>query len=73
MLLPYLKKLVPQMWNSLNGIFQTWHKARMELNFFKYSDSKRFYMEPNVVEYEKDSKPQYDLIIGTVNMKELTA
>jgi hypothetical protein len=27
MLLPYLKRLVPQSWNTSNGIFQTKHKA----------------------------------------------
>ncbi len=27
-------------------------------------------MEPDVVEYDKDSKPQYDLILGTETMKE---
>jgi hypothetical protein len=41
MLLPYLKRLVPQSWNTLNGIFQMQRKARVELNFFEYSDSKR--------------------------------
>jgi hypothetical protein len=70
MLLPYSKRLVPQLWNTLNGIFQTWRKAQVELNFFKYSDSKRFHVEPDGVEYNKDSKPQYDLILGTVTMKE---
>jgi hypothetical protein len=54
----------------LNGIFQTKHKARVGLNFFDYSDSKRYHSEPNVVKYEKDSKPQYDLILGTETMKE---
>jgi hypothetical protein len=43
----------------------------VELNFFKYSDSKRFHMDPDVVEYNKDSKLQYDLILGTETMKEL--
>ncbi len=57
MLLPYSKRLVPQLWNTLNGIFQTKHKARMELNFFDYSNSKWYYSE-HVVEYEKNSKPQ---------------
>jgi hypothetical protein len=45
-------------------------KARVELNFFEYSDSKRFYVEPDVVKYNKDSKTQYDLIPGTETMKE---
>jgi hypothetical protein len=70
-LFPYSKRLVPQLWNTLNRIFQTKRKARVELNFSDYSDSKRYYSEPNVVKYEKDSKPQYDLILGTETMKEL--
>ena len=71
MLLPYSKRLVPQSWNTLNGISQTSRKARVELNFLDYSDSKRYYSEPDVVEYRKDSKPQYDLILGNETMKEL--
>jgi hypothetical protein len=55
MLLPYSKRLVPQLWNTLNGILQTRHKAPVELNFFGYSNSKRFHVEPDVVEYDKDS------------------
>jgi hypothetical protein len=70
MLLPYSKRLVPQSWNTLNAIFQTKRKAKVELNFFDYSDSKRYYSEPGVVEYRKDSKPQYDLILGNETMKE---
>jgi hypothetical protein len=53
MLLPYLKRLVPQSWNNSNGIFQTWHRARVELNFSEYSDSKRYHVEPDVVEYDR--------------------
>jgi hypothetical protein len=70
MLLPYSKRLVPQLWNTLNGIFQMHHKARVELNFFKYSDSKRYHVEPDVVKYDKNNMPQHDLILGTVSMKE---
>jgi hypothetical protein len=50
MLLPSLKRLVPQSWNTSNGRFQTTQKAEMELNFFEYSDSKRFLTAPNIVE-----------------------
>jgi hypothetical protein len=41
MLLPYSKRLVPQLWKTSNGIFQTKCKARVELNLFEYSDGKR--------------------------------
>jgi hypothetical protein len=70
MLLPYLKRLVPKLWNTSNGIFQTKRKAQIELNFFEYSDSKKFYSEPDVIKYDKSSKPQFDLILGTETMKE---
>jgi hypothetical protein len=43
----------------------------VELNFISNSDSKRYYSEPDVVKYEKGSKLQYDLILGTKTMKEL--
>ena len=42
MLLPYLKKLVPRSWNTLHGIFHPMRTARVELNFFDYSESKRY-------------------------------
>jgi hypothetical protein len=71
MLIPYLKRLVPQLLNTLNGIFQTKHKARVERNFFYYTDNKSYYSEADVVEYEKNSKPQYDLIFCTETMIEL--
>ncbi len=61
MLFPFLKRLVPQLWNTSNGIFQNKHKSGIELNFFKYSDSKRLFVEPDVVEYSENNKPPYDL------------
>jgi hypothetical protein len=72
MLLPSLKRLVPQSWNTSNGngIFQTKRKAGIELNFFEYSNSKRYLVEPDIVKYGESNKPQYDLIFGTKTMKE---
>jgi hypothetical protein len=45
-------------------------RAQVKLNFFEYSDSKRYHVEPDVVKYNKNNWPQYDLILGTVSMKE---
>jgi hypothetical protein len=70
MLLPYSKRLFPQLWNTSNGIFLTRRKARVELNFFEYSDSKRYHVESDVVKYNEIKRPQYDLILGTVSMEE---
>jgi hypothetical protein len=69
MLLPSSKRLVPQSWNTSNEMFQTKQKAEVELNFFGYSDSKRYLAEPDIVEYDKINKPQYDLILGVKTMK----
>jgi hypothetical protein len=69
MLLPFLERLVPQWWNTLNGMIQTKHKAEIELNFFEYFNSKRFLVEPDIVEYDKINKPQYDLILGVKTIK----
>jgi hypothetical protein len=35
MLLPSSKRMVPQSWSTSNGMFQTKHKAEIELNFFE--------------------------------------
>ncbi len=69
MLLSSSKKLVPQSWNTLNGMFQTKHKAEIELNFFEYSDSKRYLAEPDIIEYDQSNRPQYNLILGVKTMK----
>jgi hypothetical protein len=70
MLLPYSKRVVPQSWNTSKGLFQMWLKAWVEQNFLEYSDSKRWHAQLDVVKYDKDSKLQYDLIIGTETTKE---
>jgi hypothetical protein len=63
------KRLAPQSWNTSNGMFQTKSMAEIELNFFEYSNSKRYLAEPDIVEYNKNNKPQYDLILGIKTMK----
>ncbi len=69
MLLPSLKRLVSQSWNTSNGRFQTKQKAEIEPNFFEYSNSKRYLAAPDIVEYIKINKPQYDIILGVKTMK----
>ena len=70
MLLPTVKRLAPQSWNTSSGKFQTTRKAEIELNFFEYSDSKRYLVAPDIVEYSKINRPQYDIILGVKTMKE---
>ncbi len=50
-------------------MFQTKHKAEIELNFFEYYNSKGYLAKPDIVEYDKNNKPQYDLILGVKTMK----
>jgi hypothetical protein len=69
MLLPSSKRLVPQSCNTSNGMFQTKQKAGIKLNFFEYFNSKRYLAEPDIVEYDMNNKPQYDLILGVKTMK----
>jgi hypothetical protein len=69
MLLPSSKRLVPQSWNTSNEMFQTKRKDENDLNFFEYSDSKRYLVEPDIVKCNRNYKPQYDLILGVKTMK----
>ena len=52
------------------GGFRPQRKAEIELNFFEYSDSKRYLAAPDIVEYDKFNRPQYDIILGVKTMKE---
>jgi hypothetical protein len=70
MLLPSSKRLVPQWWNTLNGRFQTKQNSEIELNFFEYSNSKRYLYAPDIVEYNNTNKPQYDIILDVKTMEE---
>ncbi len=44
-------------------------KNEIELNFFEYSNSKRYLAELDIVEYDKNNRPQYDFIFGVKTMK----
>jgi hypothetical protein len=50
-------------------MFQTKQKVEIKLNFFEYSNSKRYLAEPDIIEYDKINKPRYDLILGVKTMK----
>jgi hypothetical protein len=41
----------------------------MELNFFEYSNSKRYLAAMDIVEYDKINKPRYDVILVVKTMK----
>ncbi len=41
----------------------------MELNFFEYSNSKRYLVAPDIVEYDKINKSRYYIILGVKTMK----
>jgi hypothetical protein len=53
------------------GTFYTNERASIDLQFFHYSESKRYYFEPDVVEYEADNKPMFDLILGAETLEKL--
>jgi hypothetical protein len=46
--------------------------SKLQIKFFKYSNSKEFLVEPDVFEYNhKLGKPVFDLIIGCNSMEKL--
>jgi hypothetical protein len=50
-------------------MFQTKCKAEIKLNFFEYSNRKRYLAEPDIIEYDKNNRPQYDLFFVVKTMK----
>jgi len=66
-----LRRQVLMKWHTSSGNFYTNERACIDLQFFNYSESKRYSLEPDVVEFEKKNKPMFDLIIGAETMKEL--
>ena len=50
---PYLTRQVPKTWCTSNGDFHTNGKGSLEVKFFEYSNSKRVFLTPEVVEYDE--------------------
>jgi hypothetical protein len=71
--LPYLTRQVPLSWHTSNGSFLTKRGSQVVLKNFEYSNSWKYIVTPDVVEYDKKqmTKPVYDLILGCNIMKEL--
>ena len=54
------------------GLFKTEKVGEVELAFPDYSGSKRFQLNPDILEYnQEDYDPKFDLIIGTETMEKL--
>ncbi len=61
-MLAYVKWELPDNWTGKN-----------QSEFFDYSNSKEYFLQPDVVEYKENSliKPGFDLILGSNTLKEL--
>ena len=70
---PYLTRQVPKSWHTSNGSFQTIGQGKIRVKFFDYSNSKEYFLQPDIVEYKENSqtKPGFDLILGSNTLKEL--
>ncbi len=42
--------------------------AEIKLNFFECLDSKRYLVELDIVKYDQNNKPHYDLVLGVKTM-----
>ena len=67
----HLTRQVLQSWHTSKGNFYTNERASIDLQFFHYSESKRYSFEPDVVEYEAHNKPMFDLILGAETLEKL--
>ncbi len=51
---PYLIWPYPKVWSTSNGDFQTKGKGSLAVKFFDYSNSKEFFLTPDIVEYDDE-------------------
>ncbi len=66
------KQVVPQLWGTSNGTFNTDKVGDIEISFVKYSTSKKLCLQPDIVEYNPgEQAPMYDLILGKRTLHDL--
>ena len=59
---PYTKRITPQFWHTLMGLFKTEKLGEFSLTFPEYSVSKRIDLRPDIVEYDPEEyQPKFDL------------
>jgi len=67
-----VKRVVPKLWGTSNGTFNTDKVGNIEISFVEYSASKKVRLQPDIVEYSPgEQAPMYDLIIGKQTMHDL--
>jgi hypothetical protein len=67
-----VKRVVPQSWGNSNGTFITDRVSNIEISVVEYSASKKFCLQPDILEYDPgDQVPMYDLIIDKETMHDL--
>jgi hypothetical protein len=70
--IPVVRKAVPELWGTSNGIFQTKKVGNVGISFVNYSDSKSVHLKPDIVEYACNGvPPAYDLILGKQTLHDL--
>ena len=50
---PYLTRQVPTSWHMSNGNILTKGRSKVNIKFFKYSNSKEYLVTPDIVEYDE--------------------
>ncbi len=72
--IPTVKTVVPQLWGTSNGTFQTKKVGTVDISFMEYSASKSVRLTPDVVEYKVGApSPLYDLSIGKQTLHDIGA
>jgi hypothetical protein len=67
-----VKRVASRTWGTSKGTFTTKRVGDIEIAFVDYSESKRVWLRPDIVEYGPgESIPLYDLIVGKETMHEL--